>query len=115
MTHPPVLHRSLNIAQSNKRQLINKEGVSTLQDQIVPIRATSVPANIAPPTYSTRGVSIAKRTTTSPTRVRVSPAATRFCKSSRFRQKNETVNGVLIWFSKKAPIVPAKSQRVAVS
>jgi len=55
---------------------------------------------MAIPMYSSLGVTIENRHTTSPIRVSVSHAATRFARSRRLREKQETSNGILTWFSK---------------
>src|SRR6266516_6610363 len=112
MTQPPVPHRFLNRVQSNLPRLILRLGVSTFHSQTMPMVETIVPASMAAPMYSILGVKRQNRQTTRPTRVSVSNAATRFCRSSRLRQNEEIPNGVLTWFNRNAATAPANNHRV---
>ena len=103
------------MVQSNLPKLMRRLGVSTFHSETVPMVETIVPVRMAAPMYSTLGVKRQNRQTTRPTRVSVSHAATRFCRSSRLRQNEETPNGVLIWFNRNAAMVPANNHRVGAS
>src|SRR5215471_15505900 len=114
-TQPPVEQRLFIIGQLKSDGRMRRLGVSMRHSQTAPMVETIVPARMAAPANSILGSITRNRKATNPTRVNVSPTVTTFCRSNRFVQKHDTKNGDLIWFSKNAATVPAKSQRVALS